>query len=312
MTNRVHVGNALFALLDAFAERRVLFGNVVLLRRQELRVAHHVTHGNRVVPAQPAMRQAAELVLLRQLPKRGNQINILALFAQGHEEREARQTRRDRLDRILLAKERLCQPRHGVSAIGGIIQPIRLKTRAEEHLRRAGNGLPQRHDNRFRAGGAHIAAQIQHHFALTERMQQPLNAAVDARLIAQTGVILLHAAKGLLILPEARRRHAVARVNDAVRAHEDFLPIAGNDDLRLAAAGIDDGLGIVLEDIAHGGVFLLHRENAILFAGVEEIDEQEGQVHRNILPDEGELKRHGTAPLSGYFDSLSYHETRQK
>lgn len=58
--------------------------------------------------------------------------------------------------------------------------------------------------------------------------------------------------------------------------------------------------------------FLLHRENAILFAGVEEIDEQERQVHRNILPDEGELKRHGTAPLSGYFDSLSYHETRQK
>lgn len=143
-------------------------------------------------------------------------------------------------------------------------------------------------------------------------MQQPLNAAVDARLIAQTGVILLHAAKGILILPEARRRHAVARVNDAVRAHEDFLPIAGNDDLRLAAAGVDDGLGIVLEDIAHCGVFLFYRENAILFAGVEEIDEQEGQVHRNILPDEGELKRHGTAPLSGYFDSLSYHEISQK
>ena len=85
-----------------------------------------------------------------------------------------------------------------------------------------------------------------------------------------------------------------------------------DDNLRLAAAGVDDGLGIVLEDIAHGGVFLLYRENAILFAGVEEIDEQERQVHRNILPDEGELKRHGTAPLSGYFDSLSYHETRQK
>lgn len=143
-------------------------------------------------------------------------------------------------------------------------------------------------------------------------MQQPLNAAVDARLIAQTGVILLHAAKGLLILPEARRRHAVARINDAVRAHEDFLPITGDDDLRLAAAGVDDGLGIVLEDIAHGGVFLLHREDTVLFAGVEEIDEQERQVHRNILPDEGELKRHGTAPLSGYFDILSYHETRQK
>lgn len=68
-------------------------------------------------------------------------------------------------------------------------------------------------------------------------MQQPLNAAVDARLIAQTGVILLHAAEGILILPEARRRHAVARINDAVRAHEDFLPITGNDNLRLAAAG---------------------------------------------------------------------------
>ena len=123
----------------------------------------------------------------------------------------------------------------------------------------------------------HVLTQVQHTLALAQGVHQPADAAVDPRLLGQTGIILRGAGEGLPVLTEAAGGHHIPGVHHAVCAMERLGAVARGMEFPRQAAFEKDGPGIALQHILHGGVLFLHIHLGPLPSGKEQVGQQAGE-----------------------------------
>ena len=187
------------------------------------------------------------------------------------QEAEARQARDLPVQVLRLALQALRQRVQSVRALQG--RPpdaVAPESAPQKDLRRPRHRLAQVDHQRVRTAFLHRVAQLQYGLPCPHRVQQALDAAVDPRLVRQSGIrllplrqvvpVLIPALQRAPVHEEPARRLRVARVQHAVRPVEHFPPVRRSPDRTAQPCLLQHGLSVPLRQLRHGFVLLLHAD----------------------------------------------------